>query len=88
MGEPLVYRWVDLENGRRVVFVPMGSKSAMILLEDVEESVYIKIENSVACTVHEKWFDKTVYDRFNAGLVELHELIDYLIQAGGYNDKA
>ena len=87
MGEPLVYRWVDLENGRRVVFIPMGAKSAMILLEDVEEAVYIKIENLVTFTVHEKWFDKTVYDRFNTGLVELHELIDYLAKADGDNES-
>ena len=83
MSEPLKYKWVDLENGRRVVFIPMGAKSAMILLEDVEEAVYIKIDNLVTMTVREKWFDKTVYERFNSGLVELHELIDYLTQAEG-----
>jgi len=85
MSEPLKYKWVDLENGRRVVFIPMGAKSAMILLEDVEEAVYIKIDNLVTMTVREKWFDKTVYERFNSGLVELHELIDYLAKAEGDN---
>jgi len=88
MSEPLVIRWVDMTNGRRVVSVPMGAKSAMIMLEDVEETVYIKIENFATNTVHEKWFGKSVYERFNAGLVELHELIDYFVQAEGDDDKA
>ena len=83
MADPLVIRWVDLTNGRRVVSIPMGAKSAMIMLDDVEEAVYIKIDNLITMTVHDKWFDKAVYERFNAGLVELHELIDYLTQAEG-----
>jgi len=88
MSEPLVILWVDIGSGRRVVSIPMGAKSAMIMLEDVEESVYIKIDNLVTMMTHGKWFGKEVYERFDGGLVEMHELIDYLIQAGGYNDKA
>jgi len=83
MSEPVKIKWIDTENGRRVVSIPMGAKTAIVMLEDVEKAVYIKIDNLTTMTFNGKWFGREVYDRFNAGLVELHELIDYFVEAEG-----